>query len=69
MSLLDASGTWVYRERPRDPKSKPEVKPMYRVVWAVVTVGDETAHVRLSGSDKVVGKHYDEFVAWLKGIK
>ena len=46
--LLDVSGTWKYKERPFDPKSKEEVKPEYRAVWAVVVQKDEATHVRLS---------------------
>lgn len=67
--LLDATGTWKYRDRPFDPKSKEELRPEYRVVWAVVQHGDEATHVRLSGPQSVVDKHYPAFEAWLKGIQ
>ncbi len=67
--LLDVSGTWRYRERPFDPKSKEELRPDYRAVWAIVVVGDEATHLRLSGPRAVVGKHYPAFEKWLKGMK
>ena len=67
--LLDATGTWKYRERPFDPRSKEEQRPEYRVVWAVVQHGDEATHVRLSGPQAVVAKHYPAFEQWLKGMK
>ena len=67
--LLDVSGTWKYRERPFDPKSKEERRPEYRAVWAVVVVGDEAAHLRLSGPQAVVEKHYPAFEKWLKSMK
>ena len=67
--LLDVSGTWKYKERPFDPKSKEEEKVDYRVVWAVVVEKDEATHVRLSGPKAVVDKHYPAFEAWLKALK
>src|SRR5262249_21815079 len=36
LHILDASGTWKYRERPFDPKSKEEERENYRVVWVIV---------------------------------
>jgi hypothetical protein len=67
--LLDVSGTWKYRERPFDPRSKEERRPEYRAVWAVVVTGDEATHLRLSGPQAVVEKHYPAFEKWLKSIK
>ena len=67
--LLDISGTWKYKERPFDLKSKEETKPEYRVVWGIVVVKDEATHVRLSGPDKVVAKQFPAFEKWLKSIK
>jgi hypothetical protein len=69
ITLLDVSGTWKYRERPQDPKSKEEMKPEYRTIWAVVAEKDACTHLRLSGPQVVVAKHYDSFVAMLKGMK
>ena len=63
---LDVTGTWKYRERPRDPTSKEELRPDSRVVWVVVVNEDETTHVRLSGPAKVVAEQHAAFVAWLK---
>lgn len=67
--LLDISGTWKYKERPFDPKSKEETKPEYRVVWGIVVVKDEATHVRLSGPDKVIAKQLPAFEKWLKSMK
>jgi hypothetical protein len=69
VTLLDVSGTWKYRERPQDPKSKEELKPEYRTVWAVVAEKDACTHLRLSGPQAVVAKEYDAFAAMLKGMK
>jgi hypothetical protein len=69
VSVLDVTGTWKYKERPFDPKSKEEVKPEYRAVWVIVKGKDDTAHLRLSGPQGVVDKHYPEFEKWLKALK
>ena len=67
--LLDVSGTWKYRERPFDPKSKEELRPEYRAVWAIVVHGDEATHLRLSGPRAVVAKHYSVFEKWLRSLR
>jgi hypothetical protein len=67
--LLDVTGTWKYRDRPRDPSSKEELRPDTRVVWVVVVNEDETTHLRLSGPKALVAKQYDEFMKWLKSAK
>ncbi len=67
--VLDVTGTWKYKERPRDPKSKEEIRPEYRTVWVIVVGKDDTAHLRLSGPQGVVEKHYPAFEKWLKAMK
>lgn len=65
--LLDVSGTWRYKEFPMSKTEEP--RPGYRVVWALVVVGDEASAVRLSGPKAVVDKQYPAFEGWLKGMK
>ena len=67
--VLDVTGTWKYRDRPRDPKSKEELKPDYRTVWVILRDKEETTHIRLSGPMTVVGKHIADFEKWLKSAK
>ena len=69
LHILDVSGTWKYKERPFDPKSKLELKPEYRAIWVIVVTKDEATHVRLSGPEKVVEKHKKAFETWLKSLK
>ena len=69
VATLDANGTWKYKERPQDPKSKEELRAEYRVIWVVIETPDETTHIRLSGPLTVVEKHRKDFEAWLKGLK
>ncbi len=66
---LDMNGTWKFKERPQDPKSKEEIRPEYRVIWVIVVGKDEATHVRFSGPTKVVEKHHKEFEGFLKGLK
>lgn len=67
--VLDVSGTWKYRERPNDPKSKEELRPEFRAIWVMVVTKDETTHIRLSGHQSVVEKHFPEFEKWVKSLK
>ena len=69
VTFLDVSGKWKYKERPQDPTSKEMLLDDYRVVWAVVTDKDDTTHLRLSGPQPTVDKHYAAFVELLKGLK
>ncbi len=67
--LLDVSGTWKYKERPFDPKSKEELRENYRVVWAVVVEKNDATLIRISGPQATVDKHFPAFEAWLKSLK
>ena len=69
VATLDVSGTWKYKARPQDPKSKEELLADYRAIWVVIETPDETTHLRLSGPAVVVEKHKKEFETWLKGLK
>ncbi|HUR52550.1 MAG TPA: hypothetical protein VMZ71_00325, partial [Gemmataceae bacterium] len=69
IDVLDVSGTWRYKERPFDPKSKEELKDNYRVVWVVVAEKDEATHLRLSGPAPTVETHVKAFEAWVKSLK
>jgi len=67
--VLDMTGTWKFKERPQDPKSKEEIRPEYRVIWVIVTTPDETTHFRFTGPMKIVAKHHKEFEEFLKALK
>lgn len=69
VATLDITGTWKYKERPQDPKSKEMLLADYRAIWVVIETADETTHVRLSGPAMVVEKHKKDFETWLKGLK
>jgi hypothetical protein len=64
--VLDFTGTWKYRERPRDPRSREEIRPDFRVIWVILVQPDETTHIRFSGPEKVVAAHHEAFITWLK---
>ncbi len=67
--VLDVRGTWKYRERPQDPRSKEMILDNYRVIWLIVAEKEEATHVRLSGPAPVIDKHYAAFEAWVKSLK
>ncbi len=69
VATLDVSGTWKYKERPQDPKSKEMLLADYRAIWVVIETADETTHIRLSGPGVIVEKHKKDFDAWLKSLK
>lgn len=67
ITLLDITGTWRYREFPMAKKE--EIRPDYRVVWAIVVTKDEATHLRLSGPAGAMEKRVPEFETWLKSLK
>lgn len=69
IDVLDCYGTWKYRERPFDPKSKEELKDDYRVIWVIVNDDDEACHIRLSGPKETVDKYQPGLVKFLKALK
>jgi len=69
LHILDASGTWKFKERPFDPKSKEEQRDNYRVVWVIVVEGDDATHIRISGPQETMVKHMPGVEKWLKSLK
>lgn len=69
VTVLDVTGTWKYRERPQDPKSKEMILDDHRVIWVIVAEKDEATHLRLSGPSATVGNHYSAFESFVKGLK
>jgi hypothetical protein len=69
VNYLDITGTWKFKERPQDPKSKEMILDDYRVVWVIVTEKDEATHLRLSGPAPSVAKSYKSFEAFVKSLK
>lgn len=67
VSILDISGTWRYKDFPMAKKE--EERRDFRVVWALVVVGDEASYVRMSGPESLVATHYQVFEKFLKGLK
>jgi hypothetical protein len=69
VSYLDIRGTWKYKERPQDPKSKEMLLNDYRVIWVIVAEKEEATHIRYSGPAVNVEKHYKAFEEWVKSLK
>jgi hypothetical protein len=70
VTVLDVSGgTWKYKERPQDPKSKEMLLDNYRVIWVIVAEKEEATHIRLAGPAATVEKHAKAFEEWVKALK
>lgn len=69
VNVLDMTGTWKFKERPFDPKSKEMLLEDWRVIWVIVEEKDETHHIRLSGPAVTVAKRAGAVEAWIKSLK
>jgi len=69
VAILDMQGTWLYKERPFDPKSKQENRPDSRVISVIFTTDDGNYLIRLSGPAPTVTQHAKAFFDWIKAFK
>ena len=69
ISILDVQGTWIYKERPFDPKSKTEERANSRVIFVIFTTDDGNYLIRLSGPAPTVTQHAKPFYDWIKAFK
>jgi len=69
VAILDMEGTWLYKERPFDPKSKLEERPNSRVISVIFTTDDGNYLIRLSGPKSTVTQHAKAFFDWIKAFK
>ena len=69
VNYLDITGTWKYKERPQDPRSKEMLLDNYRVIWVIVAEKEGATHLRLSGPAPSVAKSYKAFEIFIKSLK
>lgn len=69
VDVLDVTGTWKFKERPFDPKSKEMLLEDWRVIWVIVEEKGETHHLRLSGPEQTVNEHAAAFEKWVKALR
>jgi len=69
LARLDARGTWKFKERPFDPKSKEEMRANYRVIWVIFELPDANFQIRFSGPAATVAQYADGFDQWLRAFK
>jgi hypothetical protein len=69
VAVLDMEGTWLYKERPFDPKSKQEERPNSRVISVIFSTDDGNYLIRLSGPKATIGQHAKAFFDWIKAFK
>jgi hypothetical protein len=69
MTLLDVTGTYLYKEKPFDPNAKAEKRPDYRLMGVVFESPKGPYFMRLVGPAKTVGENDKAFKEWLKNFK
>lgn len=67
-TLLDISGTYLFKSRPMDP-GPGEPRPNHRMLAAVLPTPKGNYFIRLVGPEKTVGSARKDFVRWLKSFK
>jgi len=67
-TLLDVSGTYLFKAAPFDPKAKTEPRPNYRMV-AIYFEGKDPYQIRMTGPAKTVEQYKKGFDEWIKGFK
>jgi hypothetical protein len=67
-TLLDISGTYMFKARPMDP-GPGEPRPDYRMLAAVLGTPKGNYFIRLVGPEKTVAAARKDYVAWLKSFK
>lgn len=68
-TVMDVSGTYLYKERPQAPDSSAVPKPDYRMIAVVFDTKDGSYFIRLIGPEKTVAHHQKGFEEWLKAFK
>ena len=69
VTYLDVTGTWKFKDRPQDPKSKEMLLDDYRVGWVIVAEKEEATHLRLSGPAPSVANSFKSFEQFVKSMK
>jgi hypothetical protein len=68
-TVLDVSGTYLFKARPVDPSLEAERRPDHRMIGVVFETPNGPYFIRFVGPQKTVAKHKPAFDAWLKGFK
>ncbi len=69
VTMLDVSGTYLYKARPFDPNAKAEKMEGYRMIAVVFEGAKNPYHVRMVGPAKTVEENAKGFEEWIKGFK
>jgi hypothetical protein len=67
-TLLDISGTYLFKARPMDP-GPGEPRPGHRMLAAVLETPKGSYYLRLVGPEKTVADARKDYVRWLKSFK
>jgi hypothetical protein len=69
MTMLDVSGTYLFKERPFDPNAKAEKRPDSRLIGVVFESPEGPYFIRFVGPAKTVGENEKAFKEMLKNFK
>jgi len=69
VTIVDISGTYLYRARPVDSSIEPERRPGHRMIAAAVEGPAGPYFVRLVGPARTVARHQKAFDAWLARLR
>jgi len=68
ITVLDISGTYMFKARPMDP-APGEPRPNHRMLAAVLPTPQGNYYIRLVGPDKTVAAAAKDYTTWLKSFK
>ena len=69
LTIVDITGTYLYRARPVDTSIAPERRPGHRMIAAAVEGPGGPYFVRLVGPERTVARHQKAFDAWLAQLR
>jgi hypothetical protein len=68
-TLVDISGTYLFKTRPFDPQDKGEKRPDYRMLAIHFKAPEHLYHIKLTGPAMTVGHYKNGFDEWIKAFK
>jgi hypothetical protein len=68
-TLVDITGTYKFKAQPFNPNAKEELRPDWRLVYAIVPTPKGPHYVQMTGPARTVEKHKAGFDDWLKNLK
>ncbi len=68
-TLVDITGTYLYKTRPFDPQDRGEKRPDYRMLAIHFKAPEHLYHIKLTGPARTVAHYKNGFDEWIKAFK